>query len=510
MAIPFFSDLDLNKNELQNFVIHRLAIDPDVINLNEAMLWYNTSDDVLKYYDGTAIRILATGGDLVNAVTRLVAAAAANELMVSGGANRTITKYTAGSAKALVAVSSAGIVSDAVPGTDYVTGASSNAFTNKSFDAEGTGNSLSNITVTNLKSGVLVTDLSGTVTDAQVASALAIKTFTASSISTAAANNVTRDAGETTADRLLISVGAAGTRKAVSCMLVGMIKLDADSKIVQAIAGTDYVTGASSNAFTNKTIDAEGTGNSISNLKSSNFKVSALSTTISATSVNTEFAMAKAVYDFVIARIAALGVFAGDMDATAGLPTVGTGAGGAIVAGNYWRVSVAGTITGLGVLEVGDVVTAKVDAAASTGQFFVMQGNITDAVTSSSTSADTQIAIFDGATGKIIKSSLATIASDGSINIPTAAAYKINGVSVITTARKRYGVDFAVSTWVGASAPYTIVVTQSTHTLEHTSDLMVQVKDTSGNVVFLPIKIEGNGNVTLTTNFKFAGRLTIV
>jgi hypothetical protein len=51
-------------------------------------------------------------------------------------------------------------------------------FTNKTFDAEGTGNVLSNVDVANLKSGVLDTDISSVSgSDDTLASAKAIKTY---------------------------------------------------------------------------------------------------------------------------------------------------------------------------------------------------------------------------------------------------------------------------------------------------------------------------------------------
>ena len=60
-----------------------------------------------------------------------------------------------------------------------VTTSSTATFTNKTFDVEGTGNSISNIDVADLKSGVLDTDISGGVSgsDDTLASAKAIKTY---------------------------------------------------------------------------------------------------------------------------------------------------------------------------------------------------------------------------------------------------------------------------------------------------------------------------------------------
>jgi hypothetical protein len=59
-----------------------------------------------------------------------------------------------------------------------VTASSSAVFTNKTFDANGTGNSITNIEVADLASGVLDTDLTSTAaTDTTIPSAKAVKTI---------------------------------------------------------------------------------------------------------------------------------------------------------------------------------------------------------------------------------------------------------------------------------------------------------------------------------------------
>ena len=70
--------------------------------------------------------------------------------------------------------------------TDTLVGrATTDTLTNKTFDAEGTGNSLSNVDVANLKSGVLDTDISSVSgSDDTLASAKAIKTYVDAQIAT--------------------------------------------------------------------------------------------------------------------------------------------------------------------------------------------------------------------------------------------------------------------------------------------------------------------------------------
>jgi len=77
--------------------------------------------------------------------------------------------------------------------------------------------------------------------------------------------------------------------------------------------------------------------------------------------------------------IASLGTLVGGHDASGGLPTTGSGESDAIVKGDYWRVTVAGTITGLTPveeLEVGDIIHASVNDANEAADFFATQANV--------------------------------------------------------------------------------------------------------------------------------------
>ena len=69
--------------------------------------------------------------------------------------------------------------------SSFITGSSTTTLTNKTFDVEGTGNSISNIDVADLKSGVLDTDISSVSgSDDTIASAKAIKTYVDAQIAT--------------------------------------------------------------------------------------------------------------------------------------------------------------------------------------------------------------------------------------------------------------------------------------------------------------------------------------
>ena len=89
--------------------------------------------------------------------------------------------YIQGGSNVTTSTDSAGVVT--INATGEVTASSTTTFTNKTFDADASGNALSNIEVDNLKSGVLDTDISSVAgTDTTLASAKAIKTYVDSQI----------------------------------------------------------------------------------------------------------------------------------------------------------------------------------------------------------------------------------------------------------------------------------------------------------------------------------------
>lgn len=145
------------------------------------------------------------------------------------------------------------------------TNSSTDTLTNKTIDAD--NNTISNLEVDNLKSGVLDTDLSSTAgTDTTLPSAKAVKTYVDAQ-TTAQDLDATADSG-------------------------GPISIDLDSEVLDIAGGTGIDTTASGNeisiaidstvvtesstdTLTNKTIDADGTGNSITNIEDANIKSSA-------------------------------------------------------------------------------------------------------------------------------------------------------------------------------------------------------------------------------------------
>jgi hypothetical protein len=117
----FYLPIDLKGNELRNAVIHKLAADPTGAALTEGLIWENTTDHKLKYYNGTTVIVLASNSDIpsvVNMITRAQASAAQNTLIVSAGADRTAKDYAGGAG--LVKTDAGGVASPAVEGTDYL------------------------------------------------------------------------------------------------------------------------------------------------------------------------------------------------------------------------------------------------------------------------------------------------------------------------------------------------------------------------------------------------------
>ena len=181
----------------------------------------------------------------------------------------------------------------------------SQALTNKTIDVD--SNTVSNIEVDNLKSGVLDTDLTSVSgSDDTLASAKAIKTYVDTQI-TAEDLDVTADSG-------------------------GPISIDLDSETLDIAGGTGIDTTASGNeisiaidstvvtesstdTLTNKTIDAD--NNTISNLEVDNLKSGVLDTDISSTAAtDTTIPSAKAVKTYVDAQGTAQ-----DLDITDGSTT---------------------------------------------------------------------------------------------------------------------------------------------------------------------------------------------
>ena len=174
--------------------------------------------------------------------------------------------------------------------TGDVTGSSTTTFTNKTFDADATGNNLTNIEVANLKSGVLDTDLSSVSgSDDTLASAKAIKAYvdansggggsslgdltavgsTLSSPSNADLTIQTSGSGNVVVENLSVAGDGAvvtGIKDEDNMASDSAVKLATQQSIKAYVDAQDANIASDSLTLTNKTIDANGTGNNISNI----------------------------------------------------------------------------------------------------------------------------------------------------------------------------------------------------------------------------------------------------
>lgn len=94
-------------------------------------------------------------------------------------------------------------------------------------------------------------------------------------------------------------------------------------------------------------------------------KISDLSTDLSTNSGATALATAAAIKSYVDAKVGGLGNLEGNWDASSGAFPVGSTPVTGTKKGDYWYVSVAGTVDGA-TFNIGDVIIAKMDAAHTT------------------------------------------------------------------------------------------------------------------------------------------------
>lgn len=76
MAIKYLNNLDLNKNQLQQAVIQTASSDPS--SPVAGQIYYNTTDNVLKFYNGSAF--VSAGGDITEIQTTT-----SNQLTITNG-----------------------------------------------------------------------------------------------------------------------------------------------------------------------------------------------------------------------------------------------------------------------------------------------------------------------------------------------------------------------------------------------------------------------------------------
>lgn len=142
--------------------------------------------------------------------------------------------------------------------------------------------------------------------------------------------------------------------------------------------------------------------------------------------------------------------------------TIGTGGTHTISAFNAlttyntgwtYRVIEAGTIRG-NVCQIGDLVTVLVDRTGSgnlDSDFTVVQANIDGAVIGPASATDNGIALFDGTTGKLLKSGSAvgTMAYEAATNYVAKALFDANTILAATTDNTPAALTVAEQTIIG-------------------------------------------------------------
>lgn len=367
---PFLVDINLNLNELKNAKIQSVGTDPTT--LVEGLFWYNNNDKSLKYYDGVDIQVLAIGGNVEEALTMSVEAISSGQMIVSSGPGRGTKTYDGGTG--ILKSDANGVISPAIPGTDYLTQNSINSLTNKIFDANGTGNSISNIEVEDLASSALATD-------------------------------------------------------------------------VDTATSSQLVTGDKIKQYVDNTVGSIG------------------------------------------------GEFLGDYDASTFTVPDGTN----VLKGDYYRIATGGTISGLEPneeLEPGDIIVARVNNPSDSNDWFSLQGNISDTVSSAtSVTEEGQITVFSGTSGKIITKSTAKV-SDGNVDILSNKEYRINGTNILNNVSKIFKVSFIIDDWVISTGNISLTLTSAQTGLDSS---IVQVYDDTNNQVMVDI-VQTNNSIILQAN----------
>jgi hypothetical protein len=134
---------------------------------------------------------------------------------------------------------------------DVLTASSTHTLTNKTFDANGTGNSISNIEVADFASSVVETDLSVSLTpdDSTLASAKAIKTYVDDQV-TAQTLDISADTGSASfdldSDTLNVNGNGTGIDTTVDS-LTKQLTLSIDNTIVATLTGSQTLTNKSGN-----------------------------------------------------------------------------------------------------------------------------------------------------------------------------------------------------------------------------------------------------------------------
>jgi hypothetical protein len=339
------NDIDLGSSSKQFKDLHiNGTANIDNVNINGTTIGHTSDTDLMTLASG----VLTVAGEVSMTTLDIggtdVTATAAELNLMDGGTSAGTTAV-AGS-DGIVTNDGGTMRQTTVDTFDTYLAATTKTLTNKTIDAD--NNTVSNLEVDNLKSGVLDTDLSSVAgTDTTLASAKAIKAYV--------------DAQLTASD--LDFQGDSG----------GALSIDLDSETLDIAGGTGIDTSGSGNTltvaidstvatlagtqtFTNKTFDANGTGNSLSNVEVADFAASAIvieSEGIGSNDNDTTLPTSAAVKDYVDTQITAE-----DLDVT-------TDSGTIAIDLDSETLTIAGG-TGLDSSATSNTVTLAIDSTVTT------------------------------------------------------------------------------------------------------------------------------------------------
>jgi hypothetical protein len=458
----FYVDLDLFNNQLLNARIQNLVTDPAVFPAgSEALFWYNTTEQVLKYYNGTAVVTLAQGGDMSAAIAQVLSDAKA----YTDNAVSTAQTALQGSINSLAQNLSDG---------DAATLTAAQSYTDTQLAAS---ESATNAAIASAIAQEVIDR------DAAVTSAIAQEVINRDSAITIAINQEVTY--RTLADADTLVSANSYTDSVVIGINTTVSDLTAD--LAQEISDRTAQDGILSAAITQEATDRnQGDSDTLSAAMNYADGVVGTESALRVQGDADTLAAAQSYADSLIGNLS--GTFRGDYDASTGSVPVGTTA----KAGDYWRVSVAGTLTGLTPnpeLEVGDIIAARIANPLVAADFFSLQGNISGAVTSSeSVVADGELAVFDGTTGKVIKGSGVT--SEDLSQMSKTFDIQVNltaGVSSTIVLAPKSGLEMSNA------------ATRSTVTVIDSAD---------GDEVFIKV-VRTNNNIVLSSNVTFVANVTI-